>query len=63
MSKTILKQLIVAQAEHEAVSNQYELNFGFADAMTSADRHFFLKFMVKVICDIYIYIYIYIYIA
>ena len=37
------------QAEHEAVAGQYEVNFGFTDALNMADRHLFMKMLIKVL--------------
>ena len=39
---------MVWQVDHEAACCQYEINYGFADALTTADRHAFMKFMIKV---------------
>ena len=36
------------QAEKEAMAGQYEFSFTYADALTTADRHSFMKFMLKV---------------
>ncbi|MCY4196420.1 MAG: type III glutamate--ammonia ligase [Rhodobacteraceae bacterium] len=33
--------------EHEDANGQYEINWGYADPLTTADRHCFFKFMVK----------------
>ena len=35
------------QADHEDANGQFELNWTFSDAMTTADRHAFFKVMVK----------------
>jgi glutamine synthetase len=35
------------QADHEDANNQYEINWSYCDALTTADRHSFFKFMVK----------------
>ncbi|MEW8985897.1 MAG: hypothetical protein AB2401_02625, partial [Bacillus sp. (in: firmicutes)] len=37
----------VAQADHEDANGQFEINFEFADALTSADRLTFFKYMVR----------------
>ncbi|NDV01033.1 type III glutamate--ammonia ligase [Pseudoroseicyclus tamaricis] len=39
------------QCDHEDANGQFEMNFGFADAMTTADRHSFFKFMVKSVAE------------
>lgn len=36
------------QAEHEAIAGQYEFNFGFTNCLQMADRHTFMKFLIKV---------------
>ena len=36
------------QIDHEATSCQYEINFGYTEALTMADRYAFMKFMIKV---------------
>jgi len=35
------------EAEKEAMACQYEFSFKYADALTTADRHSFMKFMLK----------------
>jgi len=35
------------QVLHEGACCQYEINFGYADALVTADRHAFMKFMMK----------------
>ena len=35
------------QADHEDANGQYELNFGYADAMVTADRYTFFKMMTS----------------
>ncbi|NMD71784.1 type III glutamate--ammonia ligase [Bacillus sp. DNRA2] len=37
----------VAQADHEDANGQFEINFEFADVLTSADRLTFFKYMVR----------------
>lgn len=37
----------VSQADHEDANGQFEVNFDFADALTSADRLTFFKYMVR----------------
>ncbi|RMD89497.1 MAG: type III glutamate--ammonia ligase [Alphaproteobacteria bacterium] len=39
------------QNDHEDANGQFEMNFGFADALTTADRHAFFKFMVKSVAE------------
>jgi glutamine synthetase len=39
------------QCDHEDANGQFEMNFGYADALTTADRHAFFKFMVKSIAE------------
>ena len=39
------------QNDHEDANGQFEMNWGFADALTTADRHGFFKFMVKSIAE------------
>lgn len=39
------------QSDHEDANGQFEMNWGFADALTTADRHAFFKFMVKSIAE------------
>ncbi|HEX9905328.1 MAG TPA: type III glutamate--ammonia ligase [Propylenella sp.] len=39
------------QNDHEDANGQFEMNWGFDDALTTADRHSFFKFMVKSITE------------
>ena len=39
------------QNDHEDANGQFEMNWGFSDALTTADRHTFFKFMVKSIAE------------
>jgi glutamate---methylamine ligase len=39
------------QSDHEDANGQFEMNWGFADALTTADRHSFFKFMAKSIAE------------
>jgi glutamine synthetase len=39
------------QCDHEDANGQFEMNFGYADALTTADRHAFFKFMVKSVAE------------
>ena len=39
------------QNDHEDANGQFEMNFEFADALTTADRHSFFKFMVKSVAE------------
>ncbi len=39
------------QNDHEDANGQFEMNWNFADALTTADRHSFFKFMVKSIAE------------
>lgn len=39
------------QNDHEDANGQFEMNWGFADAMVTADRHSFFKFMVKSVAE------------
>ena len=39
------------QNDHEDANGQFEMNWGFADALVTADRHSFFKFMVKSIAE------------
>jgi glutamate---methylamine ligase len=39
------------QNDHEDGNGQYEQNWGYADALTTADRHVFYKYMVKTIAE------------
>jgi len=39
------------QNDHEDANGQFEMNWDFADCLTTADRHVFFKFMVKSIAE------------
>ena len=39
------------QADHEDANGQFELNWTYADALTTADRHAFFKVMVKAMAE------------
>jgi glutamine synthetase type III len=39
------------QCDHEDANGQFEMNFGYADALTTADRHAFFKFMVRSVAE------------
>ena len=39
------------QNDHEDANGQFEMNFQFSDALTTADRHSFFKFMVKSVAE------------
>ncbi|MCP9941065.1 MULTISPECIES: type III glutamate--ammonia ligase [Synechococcales] len=39
------------QADHEDANGQFEVNWTFADALTTADRHAFFKVMVKAMAE------------
>ena len=39
------------QNDHEDANGQFEMNWDFADVLTTADRHAFFKFMVKSIAE------------
>ncbi|MGY6410510.1 MAG: type III glutamate--ammonia ligase [Alkalilacustris sp.] len=39
------------QSDHEDANGQFEMNWDFADAMVTADRHSFFKFMVKSVAE------------
>lgn len=41
----------VTQADHEDANGQFEVNFDFADGVTSADRHTFFKYMVRTMAE------------
>jgi glutamine synthetase len=41
----------VYQSDHEDANGQFEINFRFADALTTADRVSFMKFMVKALAQ------------
>ena len=39
------------QNDHEDANGQFEINWGYADALLTADRHLFFKYMVKSIAE------------
>jgi glutamine synthetase type III len=39
------------QNDHEDANGQFEMNWGFADALVTADRHAFFKYMVKSVAE------------
>ena len=39
------------QNDHEDANGQFEMNWNFADALTTADRHVFFKFMARSIAE------------
>ena len=39
------------QNDHEDANGQFEMNWGFSDPLTTADRHTFFKFMVKTLAE------------
>jgi glutamine synthetase len=39
------------QNDHEDAKGQFEMNWGYADALVTADRHAFFKYMVKSIAE------------
>jgi glutamine synthetase len=39
------------QNDHEDANGQFEMNWGYADALTTADRHTFFKYMVKTLAE------------
>jgi glutamine synthetase len=39
------------QADHEDANGQFEINWGFADALTTADRHAFFRVMVASLAE------------
>lgn len=41
----------VYQIDHEDANGQFEINWRYADALTSADRHNFFKFMVRSLAE------------
>lgn len=41
----------VSQADHEDANGQFEVNFEFADVLTSADRQTFFKYMVRTMAE------------
>lgn len=41
------------QNDHEDGNGQFEMNWGYADALTTANRHAFFKFMVRTLAEKY----------
>jgi glutamine synthetase len=39
------------QTDHEDANGQFEMNWEYADALTTADRHTFFKYMVKTLAE------------
>jgi glutamate---methylamine ligase len=39
------------QCDHEDANGQFEINWTFSDALTTADRHVFFKYMVKTLAE------------
>ena len=39
------------QNDHEDANGQFEMNWTFTDALVTADRHAFFKFMVKALAE------------
>lgn len=39
------------QNDHEDANGQFEMNWNYADALTTADRHAFFKYMVKTLAE------------
>lgn len=39
------------QNDHEDANGQFEMNWGYADALKTADRHVFFKYMVKTLAE------------
>ncbi len=39
------------QNDHEDANGQFEMNWQYADALTTADRHTFFKYMVKTLAE------------
>ena len=39
------------QADHEDANGQFEMNWGFSDALHTADRHSFFKFMIRSLAE------------
>jgi len=39
------------QTDHEDANGQFEMNWGFDDALVSADRHSFFKFMLRAVAE------------
>ena len=44
----VMSLYVFPQAEKEGMACQYEFSFNYADPLTTADRHSFMKFMIKV---------------
>lgn len=42
---------ITFQLDHEAACCQYEVNYGYTSCLRAADRHAFLKFMIKQLAE------------
>ena len=47
ISLTTCSNMFISQIDHEAACCQYEVNYGYTDCLRTADRHAFLKFMIK----------------
>jgi glutamate---methylamine ligase len=41
------------QSDHEDANGQFEMNWGYAPALVTADRHAFFKYMVKAIAELH----------
>ena len=41
------------QNDHEDANGQFEMNWNYSDALTTADRHSFFKYMVKTVAENY----------
>ncbi len=39
------------QTDHEDANGQFEMNWGYDEALITADRHVFFKYMVKALCE------------
>ena len=39
------------QCDHEDANGQFEINWSYSDALTTADRHVFFKYMVKTLAE------------
>ncbi len=39
------------QSDHEDANGQFEMNWAYSDALTTADRHAFFKYMVKTLAE------------
>ncbi len=39
------------QCDHEDANGQFEINWTYSDALTTADRHVFFKYMVKTLAE------------